>query len=65
MTSWLTKLFVSGTNRHAKLTADNDRELERMSKRLHEPVHGRGAQERHIDVPERKIERAVKFGAKI
>jgi hypothetical protein len=60
---WITPLTVSGTNRHAHLIADDPRELERMSKRLHEPVHSKGNQQPHLDLPERKIARAVQMGA--
>lgn len=60
---WLTRVFTSGTNKHAKLFSDNEKELRRMSKVLHEPIHQRGKQEKHIDVPERKVERAKQNGA--
>ena len=63
MTTWLSSLIVSGTNRHVQLTSDDERELERMARKLHEEIHCKGNQPKHLDVPERKIKRALEYGA--
>ena len=54
----------SGTKQYGLLTSDDPRELERMAKRLKVPVHGKGAQEKHLDLKGHKIEVAKKkYGA--
>ena len=59
---WLVRK-VSGTKKYCLLTSDSPRELERMSKRLREPLHGKGAQEKHLDLKGHKIEVAKRLGA--
>lgn len=55
---------TSGTKAYSVLTADDPRELERMAKRLNAPVHGKGAQEKHLDLKGHKIEVVIrKYGA--
>jgi len=53
----------SGTKQYGLLTADDARELERMARRLKTAVHGKGAQEKHLDLSGHKIEVAKRYGA--
>lgn len=53
----------SGTKEYAVLKADTPRELAAMARRLRVPVHGKGEQEKHLDVKGHKIEVAKKWGA--
>lgn len=53
----------SGTKEYALLTSDNARELAWMAKKLKMSVHGKGAQEKHLDLSGYKIEVAKKHGA--
>ena len=54
---------ASGRKKYCLLTADRPRELERMAKRLRVPLHGKGAQEKHLDLKGHKIEVAKRLGA--
>lgn len=49
---------TSGTKEYALLTADTDRELEEAARKLKLPVHGKGNQQKHLDVSGHKIELA-------
>lgn len=53
----------SGSKDYAVVTADSERELEWLARRLKVPVHGKGAQEKHLDLKGHKIEVARKLGA--
>ena len=54
----------SGAKQYGLLTADDPRELARMARRLKEPVHGKGGQEKHLDLSGHKITVAIeKYGA--
>lgn len=59
---WLMRK-TSGTKQYGLLTADDTRELERMARRLRVQVHGKGAQEKHLDLKGHKIEVAKRLGA--
>lgn len=59
---WLRKK-VSGTKVYAVVTADSEKGLESLARRLRVPVHGKGAQEKHLDLKGHKIEVARKLGA--
>ena len=63
MTTRIEPTKTSGTKRWAHVTPDSDKELHRMAERLRVPVHGKGNQELHLDIPENKIPVAVKYGA--
>lgn len=62
MPFWLRKK-VSGSKEYAVLTADDEKKLKLMAKRLKEEVHGKGGQEKHLDLKGHKIEVAKKWGA--
>ena len=59
----ITQIKTSGTKKWAILKGDDEKELTRMSERLHLPVHGKGDQDPHLDVPINKIKTAIKYGA--
>lgn len=63
MTSFVDCLFKSGTNKHCHLTADSEKELEKMARRLRLPIHGKGRQQPHLDLNRHKRELALKYGA--
>lgn len=63
MTTTISNTKQSGTKTWAILKSDSDKELNRMSDRLNLPVHGKGSQEPHLDVPTNKIRTALKYGA--
>jgi hypothetical protein len=53
-----------GNKRWSNLTADTDRELQRMAERLHVPVKsGGGEKYPHLDLDEHKRELALRYGA--
>ena len=51
---------LSGTKDYAILTADSEKELEDAARKLRLPIHGKGGQEKHLDVSGHKIELARK-----
>ena len=53
----------SGTKQYGLLTSDNPKDLERMANRLKVRVHGKGRQEKHLDLSGHKLEVAKKYGA--
>lgn len=59
---WLLRK-TSGTKEYSLLTADDVRELERMARRLKVVVHGKGAQEKHLDLSGHKVAVAKRYGA--
>lgn len=59
---WLLRK-ISGKKQYGLLTADSPKELERMARRLKVEVHGKGEQEKHLDLSGHKIEVAKKYGA--
>ena len=59
----ITRIKKSGTKEWGILKADSDKELQRMSERMRLPIHGKGDQEPHLDVPKNKIIQAIKYGA--
>ena len=52
----------SGTKEYAVLTSDDGKKLERLARKLKVPVHGKGAQEKHLDLKGHKIDVAKKYG---
>ena len=63
MTAWLDRISRSGTNEHCHLTADTERELEDMERRLGVEVRGKGQQEPHLDLNRHKRDLAIRYGA--
>lgn len=63
MATYVSNTKTSGTKQWAHVTADSEKELYRMAERLKVEVHGKGNQEPHLDVPQNKIGRALKYGA--
>lgn len=59
---WL-KRKVSGTKEYAVVTADSEKALMLLARRLKVPVHGKGGQEKHLDVKGHKVEVVKKLGA--
>ena len=59
---WLS-MKASGTKKYCQLTSDDPVALERLAKRLRTPLHGKGMQEKHLDLKGHKIEVAKKHGA--
>ena len=57
------KLKTSGTKEYAVLTTSDSKTLNLMANRLGEQVHGKGSQEKHLDLKGHKIEVAKKYGA--
>jgi len=53
----------SGSKQYAVLKSDDPKGLEKMAKRLKVDVHGKGAQEKHLDLKGHKIDVAKKWGA--
>lgn len=64
MTTWLSAPIRSGSKTWRHLTADTDRELAEMERRLREPRHGKGNQKPHLDIDERKAKLALRYGAR-
>ncbi len=64
MASWLSQLFKSGTHEYRHLTADSEKELQEMARRLRVEVHGKGQQVPHLDINERKSKLALRYGAR-
>ena len=61
---WFLSLFKkSGDKEWCHLTTDTDRELERASKVLNAPIHGKGRQQPHLDLNRKQATRAEKRGA--
>jgi hypothetical protein len=54
----------SGSKEYAVVTADDPKGLALLAKRLKVPIHGKGGQEKHLDVKGHKIEVAMKWGAR-
>lgn len=54
----------SGDKQYAVLKSDDAKALEKMAKRLKVEVHGKGAQDKHLDLKGHKIEVAKKWGAR-
>lgn len=54
----------SGSKEYAVVTADTERELARLARALKVDVHGKGAQEKHLDVKGHRLELvSKKYGA--
>lgn len=53
----------SGTKEYAVVTSDDEKKLQLLARKLKEPVHGKGAQEKHLDLKGHKIEVVKKLGA--
>ena len=64
MAWWLSRLTQSGSKKNCHLTADDERELSRAAEKLRVEIHGKGWQERHLDLNPRKRELALRYGAR-
>ena len=54
----------SGSKQYAILTADSEKALAEAARKLKLPIHGKGEQQKHLDVSGHKIELAKrKLGA--
>ena len=62
--SWfLSKAKKSGTHEWRQLTADSERELQDAARRLKVERHGKGSQEKHLDLNRHQVELAKRYGA--
>lgn len=59
---WL-KRKASGSKDYAVVTADSEKTLESLARKLKVPVHGKGGQEKHLDVKGHRIKLALRLGA--
>lgn len=59
---WLSLLKNSGTKVYCHVTADSERELTDMARRLHEPIK-QDIRGQHIDLPAKKRLLALRYGA--
>lgn len=53
----------SGTKEYAVVTSDDEKKLHLLARKLKLPIHGKGGQEKHLDVKGHKIEVVKKYGA--
>ena len=63
MTWWLSKPKRSGTHEWFHLTADSERELSDAGRRLRAERHGKGGQEKHLDLSRHQPQLAKRYGA--
>lgn len=57
------KRKTSGTHTWYILTADDEKELSNAARILRVNIHGKGRQEKHLDLTEHKAHLAVRHGA--